>query len=129
MLTEALAKGLWLQHRASAEGLDKYVRRSLHKRFGELVAEVETALGAEVNSLSPLESNTWKAMNGFTHAAYIQVMRRHGPNGLGPNYPDSEVVQCLNAPGALPFWLRFNCVLWRNRTSLWVRRACPEFCV
>jgi hypothetical protein len=47
-----------------------------------------------------MKDNVWRAMNDFTHTGYIQVTRRHGEGVLGPNYPEEDVIKCINAAGA-----------------------------
>ena len=101
ILTESLVRGLWLLHCATGTELSRFKNGRVDKNFGELVTEVEAKIGATTGTLSNLQTNAWKAMNGFTHTGFIQVSRRHGEGTVGANYPELEIKQALSIAGAL----------------------------
>lgn len=101
VLVESVIRGLWILHCASDVEVDRFEKGKIDKEFGELIAEIETAVGAYQPTLSMMKRNAWKAMNDFTHTGFIQVTRRHGDGKLGPNYPEEDVIKCINATGAL----------------------------
>lgn len=90
---EAQVRGLWLFFCASEHAISRFEKGKIDKSFGELVKEIEENLG--VSALSNLKEKAWSAMNDFTHTGYIQVTRRHAPERLGSNYPDSDIIGCL----------------------------------
>ena len=77
--TEALVRGLWLQHSATEEDLERFKRGKVKQDFQELIDGFEQKTGDGPGVLSGLKERAWKAMNGFTHTGYIQVSRRHSP--------------------------------------------------
>lgn len=100
ILIESVTRGLWILHCATEAELDRFEKRGIDKHFGDLTAEIEAAIGASRPTLSQMKKNAWTAMNDFTHTGYIQATRRHGDGTLGPNYPEADVIKCINAAGA-----------------------------
>jgi hypothetical protein len=101
VLTEALVRGLWLQHCATESQLSKFKRGKIDLEFGELISQVESQIGSTVPTLSNLKANAWTALNGFTHTGFVQVSRRHSPGEVRANYPDGELKQSQSLSGAL----------------------------
>jgi hypothetical protein len=101
VLTESVVRGLWLAQCASDTDLAKFKKHRLDKDFAQLIQEIEQAIGYAQSPLSKLKTNSWKAMNGFTHTGFYQVARRNGPGTTGPNYPPEEISQALALAGAL----------------------------
>jgi hypothetical protein len=100
ILVEAVTRGLWILHCATDAELGRFEQGRIDKSFGVLTAEIEAAIGAYKPTLSQMKSNAWRAMNDFTHTGYIQVTRRYGEGTLGPNYPQEDLLKCINAAGA-----------------------------
>jgi len=100
ILIESVVRGLWILHCATDAELDIFEKRGIEKHFGDLTAEIEMAIGSNQPTLSQMKVNVWRAMNDFTHTGYIQVTRRHGEGVLGSNYPEEDVIKCINAAGA-----------------------------
>lgn len=101
ILIESVIRGLWILHCATDADLDRFEKHGLGtKEFGHLTAEIEKAIGANQPTFSQMKDNVWRALNDFTHTGYIQVTRRHGEGVLGPNYPEDDVIKCINAAGA-----------------------------
>jgi hypothetical protein len=46
--------------------------------------------------LSKMVENQWGTLSGFTHTGFKQITRRYTGDVLQPNYPEMEVIQCLN---------------------------------
>lgn len=101
VLAEAVVRGLWLCQCATESDLSKFENHRIDKRFGELIEDIEAAIGHTNSPLSRFKNNSWKALNSFTHTGFYQVARRSGDGFTGPNYPDSEVCQALALAGAL----------------------------
>ena len=101
VLAEAVVRGLWLGQCATESDLSKFGKHRLDKEFGELIEEIETAIGYTNSPLSQFKKNSWKALNGFTHTGFYQVVRRSGEGFTGPNYPENEICQALALAGAL----------------------------
>jgi hypothetical protein len=99
--TEALVRGLWLQHGATEEDLERFKRGKVKQDFQELIDVFEKKVGEGPGVLSGLKERAWKAMNGFTHTGYIQVSRRHSPGFVKENYDEVELAQALDAAGVL----------------------------
>ena len=100
VLIESVVRGLWLLHCANDIDLERFEKRGIEKHFGDMTAEIEAAIGAHQPTLSQMKKNAWGSLNDFTHTGYIQVTRRHGNGTLGPNYPEEDIIKCLNAAGA-----------------------------
>ena len=100
VLVESVTRGLWILHCANESELDRFEKRGIEKSFGDMTAEIESAVGAEQPTLSQMKTNAWDALNDFTHTGYMQVTRRHGDGTLGPNYPEGDILKCINAAGA-----------------------------
>jgi len=100
VLVESVTRGLWILHCANEAELDRFEKHGIEKHFGDMTAEIESAVGAEQPTLSQMKANAWDALNDFTHTGYIQVTRRHGNGTLGPNYPEGDIVKCIHAAGA-----------------------------
>jgi len=101
VLAEATVRGLWLCQCATETDLSKFQKHRLDKEFGELIEDIEGAIGHANSPLSKFKKNSWKALNGFTHTGYYQVIRRSGDGFTGPNYPENEIFQALALAGAL----------------------------
>lgn len=101
VLTEAVVRGLWLSQCASETDLVKFQKHNLEREFGELIQDIERAIGYAQSPLSKLKKNSWKALNGFTHTGFYQVARRNSNEFTGPNYPEEEINQALALTGAL----------------------------
>jgi len=100
IVAESTVRGIWLSACATDEQLEDFTRGKIG-HFGQLIEEIEGRIGHANKVLSNLKINAWSAMNDFTHTGYQQVIRRHGPGTLGPNYPDSEICKALSVAGAL----------------------------
>lgn len=101
ILVESVVRGLWILHCATEAEIDRFEKRGIDKHFGELTAEIEAAIGAHQPTLSQMKANAWVTLNDFTHTGYTQITRRHGDGVLGSNYPEDDVIKCINAAGAL----------------------------
>lgn len=101
VLFEAVVRGLWLAQCASDADLKKFQKHRFDQKFGELVRDIENVIGRTGSPLSKLMTNSWKAMNGFTHTGFHQVARRNGEGFTGPNYPDAEINQAVALSAAL----------------------------
>jgi hypothetical protein len=100
-VVEAVVRGLWLQHCATESGLRKFKADKLKKEFRELVDEVEAKLEMQGSALSNFKGKTWRAMNGFTHTGFQQIVRRHAPGRVEEQYEEAELAQALNSTGAM----------------------------
>jgi hypothetical protein len=99
---EAYVRGVYLRYCASEKELDMFERDRLNKRFLDLIADVERAIGLEPHPLRGVQNNSWNIMNSFTHTGFQHVVRRHANGKTGPvNYSEQEVVQALNFAGVL----------------------------
>ena len=100
ILVESVVRGLWILHCATEAELDLFEKRGMDKRFGELTAEVEAAIGAHHPTHIQMKANAWNALNDFAHTGYTQITCRLGDEALGSNYPEEDVIKCINAAGA-----------------------------
>ena len=66
-----------------------------------MIKAIETAIGAEVTSLSRLKETSWKFFNDFTHTGFQHVLRRHAGGRLQANYDKQEQISALECAGAL----------------------------
>jgi hypothetical protein len=100
ILIESVVRGLWILYCATDAELDIFEKRGIEMHFGDLTAEIEKTIGSNQPTLSQMKVKVWREMNDFTHTGYIQVTRRHGEGVLGSNYPEENVIKCINAAGA-----------------------------
>jgi hypothetical protein len=100
VLIESVIRGLWILYCATDEELDRFETHGIDKYFGDLIKEIENVIGDDRLTLSQMKTNAWNALNDFTHTGYIQITRWHGNGKLGSNYPEEDVIKCINAAGA-----------------------------
>jgi hypothetical protein len=97
---EALVRGCWLQLCAAPEQIKKFTEREeLPLNFGGLIEAVEQCEGFGGKVLSTLKTNSWTAMNSYTHGGMLQVSRRWKGGTIEPNYSPEEIIEVLKASG------------------------------
>ena len=89
---ESLGRGLWLRHCATPEQRASFSKGKLELPFGELLKQVETAVGSTKAPLSSLQAGTWKVMNDYTHTGIRQVRSRHSQRTVTGSYPPTTVI-------------------------------------
>lgn len=97
---EALAKGLWLRHAASNEGILRYEKEDLKLGFGTILQLIEKQLDIRTSVLSQLKKRQWEIFSSFTHTGYQALVRRFNDTHTGPvNYNETEIVSALRHAG------------------------------
>ncbi len=100
-LFEAFIRGVWIQHKATDEEVDKFIEKdTINKLFDELVKEVETVPGYDTGVLIEAKEKTWKALNSYVHGGFSQIKRRNTADSIEPNYSDEEKVEALKGASA-----------------------------
>ena len=94
---EAYVRGQWLRYCASDDEVARFKERDrLDKKFGEIIGDLEGHEAFNVGVLSNIKSESWQAMNSFTHTGLLQVVRRISATEIGSNYPEEEIVGTLD---------------------------------
>lgn len=93
---EAAVRGIWLFRCASDIEIDRFRRDKIEKNFGDLVADVESALQMPGGALSHIRRSSWHAMCSYAHAGYLQAVRRITPTDIGANYSEAEENEILS---------------------------------
>jgi hypothetical protein len=100
---EAFIRGVWLGRCADDDQLVWFADGKLdkHRKFHELVTEVEQALKHDGEVLTTLRKQSWSLFNDFTHTGFQHVVRRNSVTTTGPNYTDQELIQALRFTSAI----------------------------
>lgn len=101
VLAEAVIRGLWLQHCATDNELNKFKTKGIERHLGGLIQDIESTIDSPNGALSKLKLSGWSALCDFTHTGIGQVSRRHHPGRIEANYLPDDIVQALNLAGAL----------------------------
>jgi len=96
---ESLGRGLWLRHCATPEQRVSFSKGKLDLSFGELLKQVEAAVGSTKAPLSSLQAGTWKIMNDYTHTGIRQVRARHSNQTITGTYPPANVIAAPRMSG------------------------------
>jgi len=97
---DAYVRGVWLHRCASQEELDIYGKDKHSLSFGDMVSQVEKLEAFNSGTLSSVKAKSWKAMNSYAHAGYLQVSRHNTATDIGPSFEDDEVLELLRASDA-----------------------------
>lgn len=75
--------------------LNQFVKSRDIGTFSELLAAVEKLDGFEAGTLSAVKTRSWKAMSGFTHTGFNQIVRRLTESTIQASYDEGEVLEAL----------------------------------
>jgi hypothetical protein len=101
LLFESTVRGMWFSFCATDEQVQKFKKRGVDEAFGDLIDQIEAALGTPAGVLSSFKKASWRMLNDFTHTGFQQVTRRYAEGRIEGNYPDDEVVRAMRTTGAL----------------------------
>lgn len=101
ILFEAYVRGLWLQHCANENEIEKFKNGRIDKTFGSLIKDIEKKEGYQGGVLSKAKKAGWAKMNCFTHSGFSQVVRRNTESSIEPNYDPEEVEEAINFTNAI----------------------------
>ena len=100
---EAYVRGIWLLYSATESELLAFKNDKLKKTFQKLLDDLETHDAFTDGVLSKIKSESWGAMNSFTHSGMMQVVRRLNSEEVIPTYTDAEMIDALNSANSLGF--------------------------
>ncbi len=90
---ESCIRGLWLAYCATDQQLDRFAKGAEPPKFGELLANIESAPAFNQNLLSQIKAHSWSSMCAYTHTGSLQVQRWNTPDAIEPNYSDAEIAE------------------------------------
>lgn len=92
---EAYIRGAWLLHCATHTELERF-KCDRYKKIAQLIDAIERLDAYNDGTFSRFRTESWKAMNSFTHTGFSHVVRRMTENSIEPNYEESEILKTLN---------------------------------
>jgi hypothetical protein len=98
---ETYIRGLWLERCATEEEVDDFRKDKIDKSFKAIIDDIEKCEGYDVGVLSSVKTESWDAMNSYTHGGYLQAVRRMSEKYMEPNYDVSEIEEVLNFTNAV----------------------------
>jgi hypothetical protein len=101
LIFEAYVRGAWLHQRANDADLRRFESDNVDKTFAALVDEIEELDPFQSRILSAAKSQSWAAMNSFTHSGFSQVVRRNTPDSIEPDYSEGEILEALRFANAI----------------------------
>jgi hypothetical protein len=118
VLFEAYVRGVWLRRCASEIDLQRFGDDRLEKVFHQLLSDIESLEGFEVNVLSDIKKRSWHVMNSFTHTGFRQVVRRQTEATIESTYSNEEVREVIDFSRAIGFLSAMEIALLADRESL-----------
>jgi hypothetical protein len=101
VIFETYVRGVWLHRCANESQLERFQRGGGTGTFSEVVDAVEKLEGFERRVLSAAKARSWKAMSGFTHTGFEQIVRRNTESTIEPNYDEDEILEALEFSRAM----------------------------
>ena len=101
LLFEAYVRGLWLQHCANENEIEKLKNGRIDKTFGNLIKDIEKNEGYQGGVLSKAKKAGWNKTNCFTHSGFSQVVRRNTESSIEPNYDSEEIKEAMDFTNAI----------------------------
>ena len=93
-VTEAVVRGVWLTACANDAEVMKFVEKDkIELTQGEMSAAIDTTYG--IDYFAAFKTQTWKALNSYTHTGMLQIGRRFTGDRLQPSYTDGEKIELL----------------------------------
>jgi hypothetical protein len=97
---EALTKGLWLNHVASAENIVKFKEGDINIGFGTFINLIEGRFGISEGILHSIKKKQYEIFSSFTHTGYQALVRRvNGTHTGAINYKEEDIVSALRHTG------------------------------
>jgi hypothetical protein len=99
-LVRAIYELVYRAHWVNACAAEKQINRAIKgqdifPKMDEIVKDIDSAYGTG-NFWQMIKSNSWSAMNDYTHAGIRQIGRRFKEDEVLPNYDSGELVEVLN---------------------------------
>src|SRR5271169_432882 len=101
---EIYSRGIWLNICASDEDLDKFQKGKLHRKFADLINDIESHEGYDVGVLLHVKKSSWRAMNDYTHGGALQVIPRITSDSIASNYSDKQILKVIGFASAVGYW-------------------------
>ena len=92
---EAYVRGCWIQYSASDIELEAFLHDRIDKSISAIIRDLERNKPFSEGVLSELKTESWSAMNSYTHTGLLQVARRSTTTEIGGNYREDEIVQTV----------------------------------
>ena len=96
---ESLGRGLWLRYCATPSQRIKFSKGKLAPTFGDMLLQVEAAVGTNGTPLSSFKDGAWAVLNDFTHTGIRQVRARHKDGAIGGTYKPEQIIAALRVSG------------------------------
>lgn len=93
---EAYIRGAWTSYCATDKEVDTYKNDKLEVRIGTMIAQLEEKEAFNIGVLSNIKSESWTAMNSFTHTGVLPINRYFNSTEIGPNFPPEEIKGTLD---------------------------------
>jgi len=100
VIFEAYIRGIWLHQCATETDIENFMNGKV-PTISKLLTAIEKKDGFESGVLSNAQRQSWKAMNGFVHSGFDQVVRRHTETTIEPNYGEEEILAAINFANAI----------------------------
>jgi hypothetical protein len=98
VLFESLVRGLWIIHCANDQGIADFKSGKIGKtNIANLIKEIEENNALSKHTLSKFKSNSWEALNDFTHTGPHQLSYRRSSERIENNYPPTETSKLINS--------------------------------
>lgn len=95
-LYEPLYRAHWVNACATDNQIDKIIKgKNVFPKMKEMAEEIDNAYGTD-DFWQMIKTNSWSAMNDYTHSGMRQLSRRFVENEVAPNYELGEVVEVLD---------------------------------
>ncbi|MCI5136894.1 MAG: hypothetical protein D3922_00425 [Candidatus Electrothrix sp. AR1] len=91
VLFEAWIRALWLNHCATKEEIEKFMKDKLKTRFYKLVEDLEGEGIYKQGHILALKEKCWNTMNSFTHTGKYQVKHRVSESSIGSNFSRENI--------------------------------------
>ena len=94
---ETYYRALWMLKIATNDEVEKIMKGKFNfLNMGTKIKELDS-IYTGTDFFDNLKSDSWGAMNDYTHSGILQLSRRWTNDELAPNYEESEIVEVLNA--------------------------------
>lgn len=93
---ETLYRAQWVNGCATEEQINKVIKgHDIFPKMNKMVKDIDSAYGTG-NFWQMIKSNSWPAMNDYTHTGIRQIGRRFKEDEVLPNYDSGELIEVLN---------------------------------
>jgi hypothetical protein len=95
-LYEPLYRAHWVNACATDDQIDKIIKgKDIFPKMNEMVEQIDNAYRTG-DFWQMIKTNSWSAMNDYTHSGMRQLSRRFIENEVAPNYDLGELIEVLN---------------------------------